>query len=801
MDMVRKEIYAVLSCAVALLSAGCTTDYEVDAFSESSNAQLRFGASQCRVITRSGDTAERFADGTAYDLYALDASSSANWSTSGTAPALLSNVEGVENYAADEIVYGSTRVSYDGRTADIYAATLGSKDNPGQGEGGVGYTAVSASSGPAYKLRASLEEASLPGIPDLMRAERKGARGSEGKVTLEFRHTLSKLTFEVVKQDESGDAAAQRKLDGIYVASIRLKGARTEGTLDLASGKWKELQGGDMPADEYRGFFTMGSSPWEIPHTTAQLLTTDDGKSGSATREIYIFPNADSVGNYLAGEGSQLLEVEVKLRKTGDASYEKTTAYALHDVADDGTVTADAFRFKPNFEYRLTITVLRDDVRIVTVSPTVYDWIPAFPDGVMDIQTLGRPVTFGGLMWMDRNLGAETADCKSVDSWYKSIGYFYQHGRNIPYILDVKKWLDPSTFSNMSYYDNNTNNLSLGQKLAVMSMTTVNADGSERAASTDCFTSGLQDWAFNGTPAVDPEIFYTYNYFGEKIYGGVRFAGSNTPPVVPVRFPDQKPQQWSGGVLTDAPEANYDRAYRYATVVFSGLNSWYAPLTAINSNWADVDDQPCPAGWRLPTSEDLKTFMPYIDGKKVDWNSSTNTWGSLPYTAKYRPYLRFGWLNIEHEGTTMKIHRCRHIINLGKSNASRIQIESRPVAGCTNKRYIHVARYPIADVSKDMYYYMDPDGDGLIDDMLWQDEDIIEEMYFPASGGLVTDSQAWYPMWRWLGDGTVLRTSENDTAGNYATVCYIASSDMELQIATTSRRVLACQVRCVRDVN
>lgn len=793
--MIQRNRY--LLWTAALLVAGCATDPEDGLLPETADAQLRFGASQCRVVTRSGDADERFADGTKYDLYALDASSSANWSTSGMAPALLSNVEGAENYAADEIVYGSTRVSYDGRTVDIYAATLGSGDNPGQGEGGVDYTAVSASSGPTYKLRASLEEASLPGIPDLMRAERKGVRGSEGKVTLEFRHALSKLTFEVVKQDESGDAAAQRKLDGIYVASIRLKGARTEGTLDLASDKWNGLQGGDMPTDEYRGFFTMGSSPWEIPHTTPQLLKTDNGKGGSATREIYIFPNVDSAGDYLAGERSRPLKVEVTLRKTSDASYEKTTTYTLHDVAADGTETTDAFRFKPNFEYRLTITVLRDDVRIVTVSPTVYDWIPAFTDGDMDVETLGRPITFGGLMWMDRNLGAETADCKSLDSWYKSIGYFYQHGRNIPYILDVERWLDKATFSDLAYYDNGTNNLSLNTKYAVMSMTLVKADGSESPAP---FQSSKQIWPYGVATSTDPGIFYTYNYWGEKIYGAVKFNVSDTPALIPVRFPGQRPQQWSGGVLTDAIVANYDRAYRYAATYGNYLDSWYAPTTDINSNWANVDDQPCPAGWRLPTAEDLRTFMPYIDGKMIDWNTAVCTWGTVPTTTRYRPFLRFGWFEIQHEGKTMKVHRCRHIIDLGQSNASRIQIESRPVAGCTNKRYIHVARYPITDVNKDMYYYMDPDGDGVLDDALWQDEDIVEEMYFPASGGIVTDAGSNYPVWRWLGEGTVLRTSENNTAGNYATVCYIASSDLQLQIATTSRRVLACQIRCVKDV-
>lgn len=790
----------ILCMLTVLLAVNCTTDFQDQMNPVSADdPQLRFGASLCTIITRSGDEVERFADGTKYDLYALDAASSPlNWLASGTRSALLSNAEGVEDYNADEIVYGADRIFYDGRTVDIYAATLGTADNPGAGAGGVVYTSATSTSGPKYRLKVSPEESALPGIPDLMCVKRTGLNGSEGKVTLEFKHTLSKLTFEVVKQDEPGDASASHKLDNIYVASIRLKGARTEGTFDLESGNWERLTGG-TDTDEYRSFFTMDATQWLVPHTEAQLVTTGNGATGTTPREIYIFPNTDSNGDYLEGEQSQLLSVEVILRKTDDPSYEKTTTYALRDVAADGTVKNDAFRFKSNFEYRLTITMLCDDVRIVTVSPMVYDWIPAYPDGDLDIESLGRPVTFGGLMWMDRNLGADTYDCRTASTWYKSIGYFYQHGRNIPYILDRDRWLDSDNFSNLNYYDDGQNNLSHGQNMAVMSMRNVDKNGNESFKS----MASSQFWAFKGDRTTDPQMFYTYNYAGEKLYGAVKFDydGSNMPRVVPVRFPGQRPQMWSNGALTDASTADYDKAYMLAVANVSGnVNTWYAPITDINANWADVDDQPCPKGWRLPTTEDLKTFMPYLgNNKKIDWNTAGNTWGNVPYTAAYRPFLRFGWLNITHEGKTMKIHRCRHIINLGSSNASRIQIESRPVDGCTNKRYIHVARYPITDVTKDMYYYMDPDGDGKIDDTLWQDEDIVEEMYFPASGGIVTDAGEYYPVWRWLGEGTVLRTSENDSAGNMAYVCYIATSDLELQIATNSRRVLACQVRCVRD--
>ncbi len=53
---------------------------------------------------------------------------------------------------------------------------------------------------------------------------------------------------------------------------------------------------------------------------------------------------------------------------------------------------------------------------VVTVIPRVYDWIDDNSD-YEDTQ-IGSSVTFGGVTWMDRNLGATSADAtKSIQSW------------------------------------------------------------------------------------------------------------------------------------------------------------------------------------------------------------------------------------------------------------------------------------------------------------------------------------------------------------------------------------------------
>ena len=108
-------------------------------------------------------------------------------------------------------------------------------------------------------------------------------------------------------------------------------------------------------------------------------------------------------------------------------------------MGDDGTVQKDEsgqtvtepFRFLPNYEYTLTITITNSDVQIITIIPRRYDWIEHDDDS----QYLGQPLTFNGLMWMDRNLGATSADMTTAEGWEGARGYVYQMGRSIPYYL------------------------------------------------------------------------------------------------------------------------------------------------------------------------------------------------------------------------------------------------------------------------------------------------------------------------------------------------------------------------------
>ena len=150
--------------------------------------------------------------------------------------------------------------------------------------------------------------------------------------------------------------------------------------------------------------------------------------------------------------------LKIKVATKGTNSADRTDTYEIRVpvVGDDGEVRKDEngktvtepFRFLPNYEYTLTITITNSDVQIITIIPRRYDWIEHNDDS----QYMGQPLTFNGVMWMDRNLGATSADMTTAEGWEGARGYVYQLGRSIPYYLpktikyrgsDGKEYLRP----------------------------------------------------------------------------------------------------------------------------------------------------------------------------------------------------------------------------------------------------------------------------------------------------------------------------------------------------------------------
>ena len=411
----------------AALVTGCTPEEEH--IPAQGGDSFTLSSSEEQAITRAGDVSvNHFTAGTKYRLYGLIGSS---WSGRLST---MNGREGTEVVGADgthQIEYLSTGTDedrFEGRILDFYALTYGNTTLPicGSEADGIPVCNVTSSTGGV--------------LPDLRRAVLTGQSGiNSGVITLPFKHTLSKLKFEVVKQKPENGSAGVDVLAGIELKGITVSDY-SEGALLLSTGEYSHMGGKSDRA-------VLGSGFSQAVTESVQFVTID-GQSGSAAAECLIFPTLTT-----AAEG-----LKIKVATKGTNSGDRTDTYEIRVpvIGDDGEVRKDEngktvtepFRFLPNYEYTLTITITNSDVQIITIIPRRYDWIEHDDDS----QYLGQPLTFNGVMWMDRNLGATSADMTTAEGWEGARGYVYQLGRSIPYYLpktveytgsDGKKYLRP----------------------------------------------------------------------------------------------------------------------------------------------------------------------------------------------------------------------------------------------------------------------------------------------------------------------------------------------------------------------
>ena len=519
-----KTIIRFFLSTVAVLVTGCTPEEEHIPAQGGDNFTL--SSSEEQVITRAGDVSvNHFTAGTKYRLYGLIGSS---WSGRLST---MNGQEGTEVVGADgthQIEYLSTGTDedrFEGRILDFYALTYGNTTLPicGSEADGIPVCNVTSSAGGV--------------LPDLRRAVLTGQSGiNSGVITLTFKHTLSKLKFEVVKQKPENGSAGVDVLAGIELKGITVSDY-SEGALLLSTGEYSHTGGKSDRA-------VLGSGFSQAVTESVQFVTID-GQSGSAAAECLIFPTLTT-----AAEG-----LKIKVATKGTNSGDRTDTYEIRVpvVGDDGEVRKDEngktvtepFRFLPNYEYTLTITITNSDVQIITIIPRRYDWIEHNDDS----QYMGQPLTFNGVMWMDRNLGATSADMTTPEGWEAGRGYYYQVGRDIPYF--VKR--------------------------------TVSFKGSDGKTYTRPYCKG-----YNSGAAPYPVIT------GKE--GVTAISGSQNPTNVAVTFDDVKEGKTVAWIISKADATDWDNTHAIS------INRWKTPL-----------NDPCPKGWRLPTYIEFAGIMPLED--------------------------------------------------------------------------------------------------------------------------------------------------------------------------------------------
>ncbi len=677
----RKKYPIVLLCLVALLATACTTD---DLSSPTSmEGQAILTAQKSHIITRAGDEVTNFDTGTRYRLWAVEGETgSYDW-----ANAPLNGVEGTEQ-DNHTINYG-TAIPFSDRPISFFGVTYGTTTPP---------EADHNAKTPPTRTETVTSDGSLP---DLMYSnnllQQTVANGY--RLQMDFKHAMSRLKFMIVKQDESGDAEGDKKLETVKLKKIEVKGTHESGTLDIVQGTWSYT---DNVQNTIRTAYDSQGNDMEITTTSVNVKG-----------ETLIFPNTKEE------------EVTITVTLTGLAEGEKSADYKLRSVDEEGK-DIGVFQFEQNHEYTLLITVLKDDVRTIAIAPQVYEWI----DEDRTDNYLGQPVTFANLMWMDRNLGAKSADCEN--DWENCRGYYYQYGRNIPYILDMDKY-----------------------EIAVK--------GSSKY-----------------------EFLYTYNQYGEKVYGGLQANSTKeitmddgTTVNIPVRGTNNI--AINPGDDVDIYEFIYDSGNGIWLYEEDGLHTFN------NTYWMkSSENHPCPKGWRLPTKEDFATFLP-------DKTFNTNPWYDGfyhpdPYTgdiSKYPEEVIYGTVNgekafylIKRKGRT-DCYRIRILLKASKDDANKQYYEFAYFTGDENMTFEGISAENQAD---------------LLTRFDWSTPSAIMEI---PSVGFIHPQGAH----KLDGDGVnaILRTSQTGSGDGTNWVFYLRN-DWQFGLIDGSRRALGDQIRCVRDV-
>ena len=444
-------------------------------------------------------------------------------------------------------------------------------------------------------------------LPDLMHcndAKRKTA--TDGTVILPFQHALAALNLMISREDIS--ETSNVNLDDVVVTGIQLDNVAKRATLNVVTGQWtwsaddvgsRVIFSGSKPVDkDLNGDLRVGPEDFLVfPNGIGEtdILPT--------TITISLSGIKDNHGSYL----NATLENGVTV-----SGGKCTVSVPIRKIGSDGN-DGGPLKMERNHKYTLSISVMRSNVRIITVSPQVFDWeTVTLEKGDGHRGTLGQPVTFGGVVWMDRNLGASTADCQN--DWWNSLGYYYEYARNIPFMLNVP------VITSMGYCipDKYVTNLETG---AESTNTTKYLCDNNRQ-----IVYGYVDQ----DPAFKDYVVYTWDNNGNKVS-----LVSNTTLAEMRELPENAGKSDSE-ILAINPGDTGSYTYVYAFRNIEGVGGefegsttgvWYdkKPTDFIQNYWYSVRNQPVPKGWRLPTGKDAYSILPDEDFYWVnpDYNAET----------------------------------------------------------------------------------------------------------------------------------------------------------------------------------
>lgn len=369
-----------------------------------------------------------------------------------------------------------------------------------------------------------------------------------------FKHIMSQVTFQVSKDTELDTE--------IQLVSIEMVGSNTDnpGTENITSAGTYQVATNEFVFEE-QGIRSIDGKNMEVP--SADLSS----QSVKEVATILTFPTFPTIADETSTRETPLTYLQVTFKDSKDyyklpkdENGNSTVLVPIYNTLTSVEGGTAPLEFKQNYHYTLHIAFSSDVRRVVTLVPKVYEWIEGEGDEsteFMQEQDMGQPVTFNGVLWSDRNLGATSGNpTRSVDDWYKSIGYLYQYGRNIPYY--------PYTVNGSTIDFSTPASVALGTN-------------------------------------------------GRKVYPVIDYASWG------LNLDDFETKWWIGPTGTDnyliwdldPVKAKNDYTLIDFGYYINNTNKYrLSYLKDYDDGWEKNTNTPCPPGWRLPTTQDFMGIMP-----------------------------------------------------------------------------------------------------------------------------------------------------------------------------------------------